>query len=76
MEKWILVFWSKHGEREAFAIQAAVMAIGFIIAGLTWEPLSSLIDAGLTILIGVAMLFFNKARSPEGNGGTHDETPE
>jgi len=72
MKKWFLDFWSKHGERQTFAFEASVMAIVFVIVGMRYEPLESMVGVGVTILTGVAMLFFNKVRSPNGNGNNNN----
>ena len=58
-------FLNVHGERIFFGGIATVMAIAFIASGLYIEDLGELKGAGITILIGVAMLCYNKAR---GNG--------
>ena len=62
---WIQKFWNDHGDRITFATIATVFAIGFIIVGIKFPALKEFVGAGTTILIGVAMLFFNKSRSPE-----------
>ena len=62
---WFQLFWDKHGDRVAFSFIASMFGIGFIIIGLKAPTLKEFVGAGTTILIGVAMLFFNKARSPE-----------
>ena len=63
--EWIKKFVNVHGERIFFMGVASLMAIGFIVVGAKIESLSSLSESGTTILIGVAMLCYNKAR---GNG--------
>ena len=61
--KWGERFWDNHGERLTFAAMAVIMACFFLIVGMKNEELKEFIGAGTTILIGVAMLFFNKTRS-------------
>ena len=60
---WLQRFWDNHGERLIFAVLAIIMATVFLIVGLQNEALKEFVGAGTTILIGVAMLFFNKTRS-------------
>jgi len=57
--KWITPFWDKHGERLTFATLALCLAGVMYYIKLDKEA--------NTIIIGIAMLFFNKAR---GNGQT------
>ena len=61
--EWLKGFWNNHGERLVFAALAVIMALGFLVVGLQNEALKEFVGAGTTILIGVAMLFFNKTRS-------------
>ena len=75
---WLQRFWDNHGERLIFAAMAATMACGFLIVGMKIEELKEFTGAGTTILIGVAMLFFNKTRSetkltPNERGEVKDE---
>lgn len=58
MKQWMVQFWKKHGERLIFMILAGTMAIIF------WF-MPDLKESGKTILIGLAMLCYNKARSGE-----------
>jgi len=58
MKKWWGSFWPKHGDRLIFGGLALAMAAVFM-------GLPDLKDSGKTILIGVAMLCYNKARSGE-----------
>jgi len=55
---WLSKFWGKHGERLFFLIIAVGMAVAF------WFT-PELKESGKVILIGAAMLCFNKARSEE-----------
>jgi hypothetical protein len=59
---WWDRFVDAHGERFVFMGGATVFAIMFVILGLKIEGLAGLVDAGNTILIGIGMLLFNKAR--------------
>jgi len=62
--KWVTEFWNRHGDRLTFAIFALMLAeIMYFALGLKAEA--------NTIIIGIAMLFFNKARGT--NGGGTDE---
>ena len=58
--KWAIEFWNKHGERLTFAILALSLAIVMYSLGLEAEA--------KTIIIGMAMLFFNKARGTDKKG--------
>ena len=61
--KWITAFWGRHGDRLVFA------TLALALAGTMYYAL----DLGAeskTIIIGIAMLFFNKAR---GNNGETKE---
>jgi hypothetical protein len=58
MKEWVGRFLTKHGDRIFFLCGAIVMAIGFLLV-------KEMSEAGRTILIGCAMLLYNKARSPE-----------
>ncbi len=55
---WLSKFWGRHGERLFFLVIAVGMAIAF------WFT-PELRESGKVILIGAAMLCFNKARSGE-----------
>jgi hypothetical protein len=57
MNEWLKNFWNKHGDRLIFA--------GFALSLQGIMRLFDLEKEANTILIGIAMLFFNKAR---GNG--------
>jgi hypothetical protein len=59
---WLDRFIDAHGERFVFMGGATGFAILFLILGLKVEGLAGLVDAGNTILIGIGMLLFNKAR--------------
>ena len=74
--KWLQGFWNSHGERMVFAFVATIFGVGFIILGIKVPILKEFIGAGTTILIGVAMLFFNKTRSPEKKEVPQDELPK
>ena len=56
--EWINKFWSSHGERLVFAGLALLLSAVMYFLGLVAEA--------KTILIGMAMLFFNKARGTNG----------
>ena len=56
--KWISKFWNNHGERFVFAALALGLATILYHINLRAEA--------KTILIGMAMLFFNKARGTNG----------
>ena len=58
--KWATEFWNKHGERLTFAGLALSLAVIMRYLELSAES--------NTIIIGIAMLFFNKTRG--GNGAT------
>ena len=75
---WMQRFWDNHGERLIFAALAITMATVFLIVGLQNDALKEFVGAGTTILIGVAMLFFNKTRSvePPRKGRKEDPEPE
>jgi len=60
--KWLTGFWNKHGERLIYA--------GFALALQGIMRLFDLEKEANTVLIGIAMLFFHKAR---GNGQTKGE---
>jgi len=62
--KWGIEFWNRHGERLVFATLALVLST--VLYKLKMEAEAK------TILIGMAMLFFNKARGT--NEGGKDET--
>ena len=59
--KWVIEFWNRHGDRLAFALFA------LILAEIMYFALSLEAEAK-TIIIGIAMLFFNKARGTNGGG--------
>ena len=56
--KWTIEFWNRHGERLVFAILA--LTLSGVMYSLKLEAEAK------TILIGMAMLFFNKARGTNG----------
>ena len=61
--KWAIEFWNSHGERLVFATLALSLAV--VMRYITLEAESN------TIIIGIAMLFFNKTRGT--NGGSKNE---
>ena len=63
--EWINKFWGNHGERLVFAGLALLLAGAMY--GLKLEAEAK------TILIGMAMLFFNKARGTNGKGETDEK---
>ncbi len=58
MKKWFNRFWTDHGTRLVFMGLAATLATVFIGSGV-----EKMVSAGEVILIGIAMLLYNKARS-------------
>ena len=54
--KWFTTFWDEHGERLVFA----GLALG--LAAVFWF-MPDMKGEAKTIMIGIAMLFFNKART-------------
>ena len=56
--KWVIEFWNRHGERLVFAGLALLLATVLYFLKMEAEA--------KTILIGMAMLFFNKARGTNG----------
>jgi len=56
---WFKKFWEKHGDRIAFAGAATAFGVVF------YYIMPDMKGEAKTILIGVAMLFFNKARGGE-----------
>ena len=52
--EWFKEFWQSHGERLSFAMLALALATAMYFLKLEKEA--------NTIIIGIAMLFFNKAR--------------
>jgi len=59
--KWATAFWNRHGDRLTFA------AFALVLAEVMYFALSLEAEAK-TIIIGIAMLFFNKARGTNGGG--------
>jgi len=57
---WFKRFWNRHGERLVFAGLAMGIALFFYFTGD-----EKLIGSSYTIMIGVAMLMFHKARGNE-----------
>lgn len=55
MKIWLTSFWNEHGERLVFAGLAVLFAFGFYFVGMEEEA--------NVIFIGLAMMFFNKART-------------
>lgn len=66
MKEWIKRFWNDHGDRIFFGAVATCFALGFVWLGARYELLKELLGSGITILIGVAMLAYNKARGTNG----------
>ena len=67
MGEWSIRFWTEHGDRLIFMFIAALIAVAFMLSGL-----GELAEAGKVILIGIAMLCYNKARSTT-DKGVNDE---
>ena len=67
MKQWSIEFWENHGERLIFMGGATLFSVAFMLT-----KIQKLSDAGEVILIGVAMLLYNKARSKP-NGAQPDE---
>ena len=63
MKEWFLKFWDRHGERTVFMFGATLFAVCFIV----YDADGEIGAAGRTILIGVAMLAYNKSRGSEQN---------
>ena len=59
--KWFTEFWNTHGERLTFASMALCLA--GVMRYLKLEAESN------TIIIGIAMLMFNKTRGTDGKKG-------
>lgn len=59
MKEWATKFWNTHGERLIFA--ALALGLAAVLYNIDMQAEAK------TILVGIAMLFFNKVR---GNGGT------
>ena len=62
--KWATEFWNRHGERLVFATLALSLATVLYLLEMKAEA--------KTILIGMAMLFFNKARGTN-EGGNNEK---
>jgi len=58
MKKWFESFWNTHGERLVFA------AMALVLSGVL--HMLKLHEQGNTIIIGIAMLMFNKTRGTNG----------
>lgn len=56
-KKWLETFWGNHGDRIVFMLLAGACAGGLHLLGLK--------EQANTILIGLAMLCYNKARGNE-----------
>ena len=67
MKKWAMRFWNRHGERTVFLSGALIMATAFLF-------FPDLEETGRTVLIGIVMLLFNKARSPEDREQRKEDT--
>ena len=65
MDSWFKEFWVGHGERIIF------MTIATIFAGIFYFYVPDMKGEAKTILVGLAMLCFNKAR---GNGSPTGKT--
>lgn len=63
MKGWAVNFWKEHGERIIFMVVACSFGIGFIV----YQPDGEIGASGRTILIGLAMLCYNKARGTRGD---------
>ena len=63
--EWVNKFWKNHGTRLAFAGLALAIAVAMRFLELQAES--------NTIIIGLAMLFFNKARGTNGKGETDEK---
>ena len=61
MRKWALEFWLEEGKRIIYMLVTTAFGAGFVLSGN-----ERLEGAGFTLLSGVAMMCFNKARG--GNG--------
>ena len=59
--KWIHTFWEEEGKRVIYMLITTAFGAGFMLEGG-----DKLQGAGITLLSGVAMMCFNKARG--GNG--------
>lgn len=64
---WLSRFWNEHGERIIFMGVASAFGIGFY-------HFTDMTGEGKTLLIAVATLCLNKARSPK-NGKDTDNPP-
>ncbi len=64
--KWATRFWYEHGDRTVFMAGATAFALAFYFF------MPDMKGEAKTILIGVAMLLFNKARS----GASEEPPPE
>lgn len=64
--EWFKAFWNTHGERLVFASLALGVAAVLYLLELKAEA--------KTIIIGMGMLFFNKARGTNRNGGEDEPT--
>ena len=67
MKQWGRRFWKEHGDRIVFMSTALILSIVFYF----W--MTELKETGKTILIGLAMLCYNKARSTNVVDGTDEE---
>ena len=63
--KWLKKFWDGHGERLIFGGIAFAFAVYFL-----GQTMPQLKGAGMTILIGLAMTAFNKARGGSSASGS------
>lgn len=61
MKEWLEKFINEHGPRLFYGALSLCFAVGFIM----YQPDGEIGAAGRTILIGLAMLCYNKSR---GNG--------
>jgi len=62
--EWTIKFWSSHGERLTFAGLALSLAVIMRFIELS--------DESNVIIIGIAMLFFNKTRGTSNGKGDTD----
>jgi hypothetical protein len=68
MKTWFLEFWNRNGDRLVFT----GMSLG--LAGILYYV--GMKEAAKTILVGCAMLYYNKARGVNGSGQRNPEKVE
>jgi len=69
MKQWALKFWLNHGTRIIFGMAATAFGVVFYF-------IPNMQGEAKTILIGVAMLCFNKARGENGKPAEPEKPPE